>query len=59
MGIKAKYQNDWNVGLSYTSFFGKENTFTVTDPRTPSRLLSFGQTLKDRDYIALNVSRTF
>ncbi|WP_332745777.1 DUF1302 domain-containing protein [Hydrogenophaga sp.] len=59
IGIKGKYQNAWNFGLSYTTFFGTENTFTVADPRTPTRMLSFGQSLKDRDYLSLNVSRTF
>jgi hypothetical protein len=59
IGIKGKYQNAWNFGLSYTTFFGTENTFTVADPRTPTRMLSFGQSLKDRDYVSLNVSRTF
>lgn len=59
IGVKAKYQNTWNVGVSYTTFFGAENTFTVTDARTPTRMLSFGQTLKDRDFVSLNVSRTF
>jgi hypothetical protein len=59
IGVKAKYQNTWNVGVSYTTFFGAENTFTVTDARTPTRMLSFGQTQKDRDYVSFNVSRTF
>lgn len=59
VGIKAKYQNAWNVGLNYTAFFGKENTFTVADPRTPTRMLSYGQTQKDRNYLSFNVSRTF
>ncbi len=59
IGIKGKYQNDWNFGLSYTTFFGKENTFTIADPPTPTRMLSFGQTLKDRAYVAFSASRTF
>ncbi|MDO8778207.1 MAG: DUF1302 domain-containing protein [Burkholderiaceae bacterium] len=58
IGIKGKYR-EWNVGLSYTSFFGEENTFTITDPRTPTRMLSFGQTNADRNYLSFNVSRTF
>ncbi|MFM9901100.1 MAG: DUF1302 domain-containing protein [Polaromonas sp.] len=58
LGVKGKYQ-DWNVGLNYTAFFGKENTFTVTDPRTPTRMLSYGQTLKDRNYLSFTASRTF
>lgn len=59
LGIKGKYQNTWNIALSYTAFFGSENTFTVADARTPTRMLSFGQTLKDRNYLSLSVSRTF
>ncbi|ROZ78701.1 DUF1302 domain-containing protein [Ramlibacter sp. WS9] len=59
IGVKAKYQNTWNVGISYTAFFGSENTFTVADARTPTRMLSYGQTLKDRNYLSFNVSRTF
>ena len=59
IGVKAKYQNTWNVGLTYTAFFGSENTFTVADARTPTRMLSYGQTLKDRNFLAFNVSRTF
>ncbi len=31
-GVKGKYQ-DWNMGLTYTSYFGPEKTFTVVDPR--------------------------
>jgi hypothetical protein len=59
IGLKGKYQNAWNVGLTYTHFFGGADTFTVTDPRTPTRMLSFGQSLKDRNYVSFNVSRTF
>ncbi|SDP36039.1 Protein of unknown function [Rhodoferax sp. OV413] len=57
VGVKAKYR-DWNLGLSYTAFFGSQNTFTVVDP-AGSRMLSYGQTMKDRNYLALNISRTF
>lgn len=59
IGVKGKYQNAWNFGVSYTAFFGKENTFTVADASTPTRMLSFGQTLKDRNYLSVTVSRTF
>jgi hypothetical protein len=58
VGIKGKYR-EWNVGLNYTAFFGEENTFTITDPSTPTRMLSFGQTNADRNYLSFNVSRTF
>ena len=28
VGLKGKYQNEWNVALSYTGYFGDEKTFT-------------------------------
>lgn len=60
IGVKTQYRTTWNFGLNYTAFFGKENTFTVADPSTtPTRKLSFGQTLKDRNYLSLNASHTF
>jgi len=61
IGLKGKYQNAWNVALTYTDYFGKEKTFTettVAGAGTP-RQLTFGQSLKDRAYMALSVSRTF
>ncbi len=61
IGLKAKYQNAWNVGLSYTDYFGKAATFTETlvPGQGSPRQLTFGQSLKDRAYVAFNVSRTF
>jgi hypothetical protein len=61
IGLKGKYQNAWNVALTYTDYFGKEKTFTettVAGAGTP-RQLTFGQSLKDRAYMAFSVSRTF
>lgn len=61
IGLKAKVQNDWNVALTYNDFFGKAATFTetlVTGAGSP-RQLTFGQTLRDRAYVAFSVSRTF
>ncbi len=58
VGVKAKYQEGWNLSLNLTTYFGSTNTFTVPDP-LGSRMLSFGQTLKDRSYVSFSVSRTF
>jgi hypothetical protein len=61
ISLKAKYQNDWNVALSYNGYFGKEGTFTenlVAGTGSP-RQLSFAQSLRDRAYLAFSVSRTF
>lgn len=61
VGLKGKYQNDWNFSLTYTDYFGKAKTFTETlVPGSGSpRQLTFGQTLKDRAYVAFSASRTF
>jgi hypothetical protein len=61
IGVKAKYQNDWNMALTYTDYFGEAKTFTetlVAGAGTP-RQLSFGQSLKDRSYVSFSLSRTF
>lgn len=61
IGIKAKYQNAWNVALNYTDYFGAEKTFTetlVAGSGSP-RQLTFGQSLKDRAHLSFSVSRTF
>jgi hypothetical protein len=61
IGLKAKYQQAWNVSLTYTDFFGKAKTFTETlVPGAGSpRQLTFGQSLKDRSYLSFSLSRTF
>jgi hypothetical protein len=61
IGLKGKYQNDWNFSLTYNDYFGKARTFTetlVAGSGSP-RQLSFAQTLRDRAYLAFSASRTF
>lgn len=61
IGLKAKVQNEWNVAMSWTDYFGSAKTLTET--RVPGqaspRQLTFGQSLKDRAYLSFSVSRTF
>jgi hypothetical protein len=61
IGLKGKYQNEWNVALSYTGYFGDEKTFTENfTPGTGSpRQLTFAQSLRDRAHLTFSVSRTF
>jgi hypothetical protein len=61
IGVKGTYQNDWKLALTYTDYFGTAKTFTETlVPGSGSpRQLTFGQSLKDRAYVAFNVARTF
>ena len=61
IGLKGKYQNAWNAALTYTDYFGEAKTFTETTVAGSGspRQLTFGQSLRDRAYVALSVSRTF
>jgi hypothetical protein len=61
IGVKGTYQNDWKLALTYTDYFGTAKTFTETQvPGSGSpRQLSFGQSLRDRAYLAFSVARTF
>ncbi|MCX2863352.1 DUF1302 family protein [Paucibacter sp. PLA-PC-4] len=61
VGLKASYQNAWNFSLTYTDYLGSAKTFTetlVAGSGSP-RQLTFGQTLRDRAYVAFSASRTF
>jgi hypothetical protein len=61
IGLKGKYQNAWNLALTYTDYFGKAKTFTetlVAGSGSP-RQLTFGQSLRDRAYVSFSASRTF
>ncbi|WP_447750114.1 DUF1302 domain-containing protein [Pseudomonas nicosulfuronedens] len=54
IGLKGNYLNAWSLGLTYTHYYGPENTFLDADNH-----YTFEQSLKDRDFIAFTVSRTF
>ncbi|MFV3371990.1 DUF1302 domain-containing protein [Pseudomonas sp. NY15435] len=54
VGLKGNYLNTWNLGLTYTHYYGPEHTFLDADNH-----YTFEQSLKDRDFIAFTVSRTF
>lgn len=54
IGIKGNYLNTWNTSLTYTHYYGPGNTFTDANNN-----FTFDQTLKDRDFVAFSVSRTF
>ncbi|MCY1457461.1 hypothetical protein D9M71_747630 [compost metagenome] len=54
IGLKADYQKAWYASLSYTNFFGEGGS--VIDN---TNAYTFKQTLKDRDFIAFSIQRTF
>lgn len=54
IGLTALYLNQWRAGLTYTHYFGPSGTSLDEDNH-----ISFKQSLKDRDFIALSIQRTF
>ena len=58
IGVNGTYQNVWKFGVSYLRFLGDEFSF-VTPQNSATPMLSFKQTLKDRDFISFNIHRTF
>lgn len=54
IGIKGNYLNAWNLGLTYTHYYGPANGFIDEQSH-----YTFEQSLKDRDFIAFTVSRTY
>ncbi|GAB7533365.1 DUF1302 domain-containing protein [Pseudomonas sp. 3A(2025)] len=54
LALKADYQKQWYASLSYTNFFGDGGPIVGQDNN-----YTFEQTLKDRDFIAFSIQRTF
>jgi hypothetical protein len=57
IGLQARYDNVWTGQINVTHFMGRAATFT--EATATGRQLTFGQTLKDRDYVSLSLQRTF
>jgi hypothetical protein len=59
LGVNAEYQKQWKFGLTYVHFTGDAKPLT-TQAATPSgTAFTFGQTLADRNFVALSAQRTF
>lgn len=54
IGLNGTYLGRWKFGLNLTHYYGKEKTFTDATGAT-----SYGQYLKDRDFLSFTVSNTF
>ncbi|NVM79124.1 hypothetical protein FHW83_004961 [Duganella sp. SG902] len=59
IGLSGSYQQDWKFGISYVRFLGGTGTFLKNNPATNTPILSYAQSLKDRNYISLNIKRAF
>lgn len=54
LGIKGTYLQVWNVALNYTRYLGPTAPFL-----NPAGTYTFGQSLADRDFVSLSLSRSF
>ncbi|RJF95568.1 DUF1302 domain-containing protein [Noviherbaspirillum saxi] len=54
VGINGNYLDDWQFSLAYTRYFGSARPFLDTN-----NSFSYGQSLRDRDFVALSLRRTF
>jgi hypothetical protein len=54
VGLNAAYLDVWRLSLAYTHYFGPERTVL-----SAANTFNFGQSLKDRDFVALSLRRTF
>jgi hypothetical protein len=61
-GLNGVYESAWYVSLNYTHYFGREDTppvLTHAPQALPQTGYTYGQAMKDRDFISLSVRRTF
>lgn len=54
IGLNATYLSVWRSSLSFTHFYGREAPYLDA-----SNHFTFGQSLKDRNFISLSIYRTF
>lgn len=58
IGLTGEYEQVWQFGLNYVHYIGRENSF-LTPPNSPAAFLSYDQSLRDRNFLSLNIKRTF
>jgi hypothetical protein len=60
VGLAGVYENAWHLNLSYTHFFGRADTFLSSNPALAAAApFTYGQSLKDRDFVTFTVRRSF
>ena len=60
LGLSGIYNNTWNISLQYTHFYGPADTLLSSDYAEASAPpFTWGQTLRDRDFVSFNVRRSF
>lgn len=60
VGLAGTYNNAWTINLAYTHFYGRAGTLLSSDlAQAQAPPYTWGQTLKDRDFVAFTVKRSF
>jgi hypothetical protein len=65
LGVNGTYQQVWKGGVNYVHYLGKATPFLIPNDATaaipggPFPMLSYGQSLADRDNISLYIKRSF
>jgi len=54
LGLKADYKKQWYASLSYTNFFGEAGPVINS-----ANSFTYQQNMKDRDFVAFSIQRTF
>lgn len=58
IGLTGEYAQEWQFGINYVHYFGREQPLVVP-PNATQQALSFGQPLRDRNFVSLNIKRSF
>jgi hypothetical protein len=56
LGLNASYRDAWRFSLAYTHYFGEAKSY---NDMTNNNAYTWGQTLKDRDFISASVRYSF
>lgn len=59
IGVNGTYQQVWKGGVNYVHYLGSATPFLIPNPANGNPMLSYGQSLADRDNISLYIKRSF
>lgn len=60
LGLNMVYDASWHIDLTYTHFYGRADTLMSSDPSKASAPpFTYGQDLKDRNFVSLMIRRSF
>lgn len=60
IGMNVVYDATWHFNAAYTHFYGRADTLLSSNPaQATAPPYTYGQTLKDRDFLMLTLRRTF